>query len=158
MGNVIRRDFHEKESQKEVPKTRQTLSQDAYQIGTEDDIVVMRQRVRALALEEGFDSFAVAALTTAASELGRNIWAHAGSGVVEIESFREAERIGIQMRFSDEGPGIGDIERVLTGGFSTARSLGLGLSGSKRLVDEFDIKSTVGKGTLVTVTKWNRVY
>ena len=127
-------------------------------IETEDDIVIVRQRVRTLAQEKHFDSFAVAALTTAASELGRNIWAHAGSGIARIEILTHEEKEGIKITFEDHGPGISDIPRVLAGGYSTGKSLGLGLSGTTRLVDDFQIDSQPGKGTTVTVTKWNPIY
>lgn len=128
-------------------------------IETEDDIVELRQKVRLLAQEHEFDSFAVAALTTAASELGRNIWAHAhtGSALLEVVEDSEQDREGIRMVFSDEGPGIEDLNKALEGGYSTADTLGLGLSGSKRLVDEFEIQTEPGKGTVVRVVKWNRI-
>jgi serine/threonine-protein kinase RsbT len=125
---------------------------------SEDDVVLVRQRVRALAQERRFDSFASAALTTAASELGRNVWVHAGAGRALIQVLEDDDRSGIRIEFLDNGPGIPDIQRVLVGGYSTARTLGLGLSGSKRLVDEFQIESTPGVGTKVTVTKWNSLY
>jgi serine/threonine-protein kinase RsbT len=125
-------------------------------IDCEDDIVLVRRRVRTLAQERGFDAFAVAAITTAASELARNVWAHARKGQAEIEVLLEGGRAGLRLRFGDEGPGIAALDRALAGGYSTARSLGLGLSGSKRLVDEFDIQTAPGKGTTVTVVKWAR--
>ena len=127
-------------------------------IETEDDIVEFRQKVRLLAQEKGFNSFVIAALTTVASELGRNIWAHAHSGKALVEVLEEEDRDGIRMVFSDQGPGIKNLEQALKGGFSTADSMGLGLAGSRRLVDEFDIQTTPGKGTVVRVTKWNRTY
>lgn len=95
-------------------------------------------------------------MTTAASELSRNVWTHAGEGKAAVEIVEEKQKSGIRMTFSDQGPGIEDVEKVLEGGYSTANSLGLGLSGSKRLVDEFEIRSVPGKGTLVKVIKWNR--
>jgi len=125
-------------------------------IEMEDDIVSVRQEVRELAQEYGFEPFAVAALTTAASELSRNVWTHAKRGVAKIQLLREKDRIGVELIFEDQGPGIADLERVLAGGYSTVKSLGLGLSGSKRLVDEFDIDTAVGRGTKVTVRKWKR--
>jgi serine/threonine-protein kinase RsbT len=110
--------------------------------------------VRAVAQERGFDTFAAAALTTAASELTRNVWVHARRGSATIEQLINESRFGVRVVFRDQGPGIPDVPRVLAGGFSTARSMGLGLSGSKRLVDEFTIETEVGRGTVVTVTKW----
>lgn len=138
--------------------TPQSLLQQELTIEMEDDIVSVRQEVRELAQEYGFGPFAVAALTTAASELSRNVWTHAKRGVAKIQILREKDRIGVELIFEDQGPGIADLERVLAGGYSTVKSLGLGLSGSKRLVDEFDIDTAVGRGTKVTVRKWKRKF
>jgi serine/threonine-protein kinase RsbT len=123
-------------------------------IGSEDDIILVRRKVREVAQACGFDVFAVSAVTTAASELARNVWVHAGPGVAIIERLADDLRFGVRVEFNDEGPGIADVERVLAGGYSTAKSMGLGLSGSRRLVDEFSIESAVGRGTKVTFTKW----
>jgi serine/threonine-protein kinase RsbT len=132
------------------------LSSIKLKIDAEDDVVAVRRKVRALALERGFDSFSSAAVTTATSELTRNVWVHARGGFAVIEEISEGERLGLRVRFVDRGPGIPNVERVLVGGYSTAKSLGLGVSGSRRLVDEFSIASTVGEGTVVTFTKWKR--
>ena len=122
---------------------------------TEGDIVLVRKRVRTVAQDQKFDTFATAAVTTATSELTRNIWVHAKKGRVVLEVVRDDdERMGLRAIFSDEGPGIADVERVLRGGYSTARSMGLGLSGSKRLVDEFSLDTRVGGGTVITFVKW----
>jgi serine/threonine-protein kinase RsbT len=123
-------------------------------IDTEDDVILVRRAVRALAEANGFDLFAVAAMTTAASELTRNVWVHARKGVAVLEEVSNGERRGLRVTFQDEGPGIADIDRVLAGGFSTARSMGMGLSGSRRLVDSFELRSTVGCGTTVEIVKW----
>jgi serine/threonine-protein kinase RsbT len=125
-------------------------------IDREDDIIRVRRRVRDIAELRKFDSFATAAITTAASELARNALAHGGGGVATIEEVSDGYRTGIRILFEDHGPGIEDIPRALAGGYTTARSMGLGLSGSRRLVDDFDLQSTVGAGTKVTVTKWKR--
>jgi serine/threonine-protein kinase RsbT len=125
-------------------------------IATEDDTITARRRVREIAESRKFDSFATAAITTATSELARNILVHAGKGIACIEELTNGERIGIRITFQDQGPGIPDLQRVLVGGYSTARSMGLGLSGSKRLVDEFTIDTTPGKGTTVSIVKWKR--
>jgi serine/threonine-protein kinase RsbT len=125
-------------------------------IATEDDIIMVRRRVRDIAELRKFDSFATAAITTATSELARNALVHGGKGIACIEEVSDGLRFGIRIVFEDKGPGIEDIPRVLAGGYTTARSMGLGLSGSKRLVDEFDLQSTPGAGTKVTVTKWKR--
>jgi serine/threonine-protein kinase RsbT len=127
-------------------------------IDKEADIVEVRQRVRELAKQHGFDQFAVAALTTAASELSRNVWVHAQKGVARISVLRDRSRVGLELDFIDHGPGIADLNRALAGGFSTAKSLGLGLSGTKRLVDEFSIDTEAGRGTRVVIRKWKREY
>jgi serine/threonine-protein kinase RsbT len=134
----------------------QALSSERIPITGEDDIVMVRRRARTLAQERGFDAFAMAAVTTAASELARNTLAHGRGGVATIEVVLNGQRAGVRMRFHDEGPGIAQLDRALAGGYSTRNSLGLGLSGSRRLVDEFGIESQPGKGTTVTVTKWAR--
>jgi len=130
------------------------LSREELPIAREDDVVFVRRRVRAIASEQKLDSFATAAVTTATSELTRNVWVHARGGTAVIEQIREGARVGMRVTFRDSGPGIADVERVLRGGFSTARSMGLGLSGSRRLVDALTVESEVGKGTTVTFVKW----
>lgn len=132
-----------------------TLSRMEMKIESEEDVVLVRRRVRELAQAQRFDTFAIAAVTTAASELTRNVWVHAKAGKAVVEVVAEgAHRMGLRVTFSDEGPGIPDLERVMRGGYSTARSMGLGLSGSKRLADEFSIDTNVGKGTVITFVKW----
>jgi serine/threonine-protein kinase RsbT len=130
------------------------LQRQELKIDCEDDVVVVRRRVKALAQEQRFDTFAVAAVTTATSELTRNAWSHGGGGVAVVHIVTDGSRIGIQVEFRDQGPGIPDLARVFAGGYSTAQSLGLGLSGSRRLVDEFSIDSEAGRGTTITITKW----
>ncbi|HTJ47210.1 MAG TPA: ATP-binding protein [Kofleriaceae bacterium] len=132
------------------------LSRHELAIEREDDVVIVRRKVRTLAHDRGLDSFATAGITTAASELARNVFAHARRGSAAIEELTDGPRNGLRLTFRDDGPGIADLERALAGGYSTARSLGLGLSGSRRLVDEFQIESVVGRGTVVVVTKWTR--
>ncbi len=125
-------------------------------IDGEDDIIAVRRFVREFAEARKFDSFATAAITTATSELARNALVHGGKGIATIAEVADGYRVGIRIVFEDKGPGIADLGRALAGGNSTARTMGLGLSGSKRLVDEFDIDTKVGAGTKVTVTKWKR--
>lgn len=125
-------------------------------IDCEDDIIVVRRRVRDIAEHRKFDSFATAAITTATSELARNALVHGGGGTARIEEVTDGDRFGIRIVFEDHGAGIADISRALAGGYTTARSMGLGLSGSRRLVDEFELASTPGAGTKLTVTKWKR--
>jgi serine/threonine-protein kinase RsbT len=131
-----------------------TLSRTELPIAVEDDVILVRRKVRALAQARGFDTFATAALTTATSELTRNVWVHARKGVAVVEELAGDHRVGIRVTFRDEGPGIADVERVMVGGYSTARSMGLGLSGSRRLVDEFRLDTAVGRGTTVEIVKW----
>jgi serine/threonine-protein kinase RsbT len=131
-------------------------AQHTMRLETEDDIIAVRRRVRDIAEMRKFDTFATAAITTATSELARNVIVHAGKGVATIEEVSNGVINGIRIAFEDSGPGIPDIDRVLAGGYSTARSMGLGVSGSRRLVDEFVLESKVGAGTKVTVCKWKR--
>ncbi len=128
----------------------------ALPIDSEDDVVRVRTRVRDLAQRLGFDAFAVAAISTAASELTRNAWVHGHGGTATVEEVEEGGRHGVRLQFHDAGPGIADLPRVLKGGFSTRRSLGLGLSGTRRLVDDFEIESQCGVGTHIVVAKWAR--
>jgi serine/threonine-protein kinase RsbT len=123
-------------------------------IEKEADIIAIRLLVRELTKGHKFDQFASAALTTAASELSRNVWVHAKAGLARVAVLR-GNRIGLELSFVDHGPGIADINRALAGGYSTANSLGLGLSGTKRLVDEFHIE-TSGRGTTVVIRKWKK--
>ena len=125
-------------------------------IDCEDDIIKVRRRVRDIAELRKFDSFATAAITTATSELARNALLHGGKGVARIEEVSDGFRLGLRVIFEDTGPGIADIARALAGGYTTARSMGLGLSGSRRLVDDFELESAPDVGTKVTVTKWKR--
>ncbi|WP_327104643.1 anti-sigma regulatory factor [Nonomuraea glycinis] len=120
------------------------------------DIVAVRQQVRTAAVESGFSLIDQTKVVTAASELARNALVYAGGGQVRIEVVENARRRGLRLEFRDEGPGIPDVEQALTDGWTTGSGLGLGLSGSRRLVDEFDLDSVPGKGTTVTVTKWAR--
>lgn len=132
------------------------LSTQEMKIASEDDVVLVRRAVRSVAERRGFDSFASAALTTAVSELGRNVWVHARGGTAIIEELEDGLRPGVRVEFRDQGPGIPDLEWAMTGGNSTASSLGLGLSGTKRLVDDFQLQSEAGRGTSVRITKWKR--
>ena len=127
-------------------------------IDKEADIVAVRQQVRQLAKELRFDQFAVAALTTAASELSRNVWVHAQKGIARVSVVRNGRKVGVELELVDQGPGIANLERALAGGFSTSKSLGLGLSGTKRLVDEFHIESAPGCGTKVVIRKWKKEF
>lgn len=123
-------------------------------ITTDEDVILARQRVRTLAQEMGFSMLDQTRLITAVSELARNIVVHAGSGTMAVYPPRSEERRGMRIVFQDRGPGIPDIEQAMVEGFSTAGSMGLGLKGAQRLVDDFRIESSPGVGTTVEITKW----
>lgn len=123
-------------------------------IHSDADIVEARQRGRRLAGKLGFSSSELTLIATAISELARNILIYARHGEIQIWLMQRAGRAGVTIVAVDEGPGIRDIRLALQDGYSTSRSLGLGLPGVKRLMDEFEIESAPGKGTRVTVKKW----
>lgn len=123
-------------------------------IDCDSDIVIARQKGREMATQLGFTSTDLTLIATAISELARNIVLYAQKGEILLSISDEGGRSGIAVTARDAGPGIVDIERALQEGFSTSRSFGLGLSGVRRLVDEFKIESQVGSGTTVTVRKW----
>jgi serine/threonine-protein kinase RsbT len=131
-----------------------TLSKDNVSITREQDVVPFRNRVKEQAIRIGMSLVNQTKLITAASELVRNMIRYAGQGEVRIEVVSKGREAGIRLTFSDNGPGIADINLAMQDGYSTGRSLGLGLPGTRRLVNEFDIKSTVGQGTTVTILKW----
>lgn len=118
------------------------------------DIVMVRQAVRKLAVELGFSLVDQTKIVTAASELARNTLDYGGGGTVQLEGLQEGIRKGLRLTFEDSGPGIPDIALALKDGYTTGGGLGMGLSGTKRLVNEFDIVSRVGEGTRITITKW----
>lgn len=120
------------------------------------DIVSARQRGRALAAELGFSGADLTMIATAISEVTRNIVEYAKRGEIVLSLVQEGGKRGIVIVARDEGPGIPDIAQALQDGYSTGKGLGLGLPGAKRLMDEFDIVSEVGKGTTVTMKKWRR--
>jgi len=116
--------------------------------------VTVRQIVRTWAIEAGFSLVDQTKMVTAASELARNTIDYGGGGHVSIELLNEGVRRGLRVAFEDQGPGIPDIQQALTDHFTTGNGLGLGLGGAKRLVNEFDIRSRVGEGTRVVITRW----
>jgi serine/threonine-protein kinase RsbT len=118
------------------------------------DIVIARQKGREIAKEIGFGTIDQALIVTAISELTRNILTYAQKGYLVIEVIEEQGCMGILVISVDEGPGIENIDLALEDGYSTTNSLGLGLPGVRRLMDEFDIQSELGKGTLITTRKW----
>ncbi len=125
-------------------------------IRTEADIVTARQQGRRLASQVGFSMSEQALIATAISELARNMVQYAGGGEVVLGRAEQGARRGVMVVARDQGPGIADLEHAMRDGFSTSGGLGLGLPGSKRLMDEFAIESAPGRGTTVTVTKWKR--
>lgn len=122
----------------------------------QEDVVLVRQTARTLAVEIGMSLVDQTKVVTAASELGRNTIVHGKGGLATIELLEEPNRKGIRLIFVDQGPGIPDIARAMTDGFTTGSGLGLGLGGAKRLSSEFTIDSKVGGGTRVSITRWNR--
>jgi serine/threonine-protein kinase RsbT len=125
-------------------------------INSDQDIVAARQKGRSLATALGFSSGDATLIATAISELARNIITYAKSGEIRLTVINGSARQGIQLVARDQGPGIPDVQQALRDGFSTSGSLGLGLPGVKRLVDEFEIASEENRGTTVTAKKWKR--
>jgi len=130
------------------------LKHDTLPIAAENDVVLVRQAVRKWAADLGFGLVDLTKIVTAASELARNTLIHGGGGTVCLESLAEGARKGLRLTFEDQGPGIPDIDLALKDGYTTGNGLGLGLSGSKRLVSEFEVVSRAGEGTRVCVIKW----
>jgi serine/threonine-protein kinase RsbT len=129
-------------------------SEQALDLASGDDVVRLRQKVRERAIAAGFSLVDQTKFVTAASELGRNTVLHGGGGRAVIATVVNGTRRGLRLEFSDEGPGIPDISLALTDGFTTGGGLGMGLSGARRLSDEFGIESEPGKGTRVTIVRW----
>lgn len=127
------------------------------ELRTQDDLVRLRQLVREQAVAQRFSLVEQTKLITAASELGRNTFLHGGGGSAWLGTLTDAAgRRGIRLRFVDHGPGIADLALAMTDGYSSGGGLGLGLSGSRRLADEFEIDTAPGQGTRVTITSWKR--
>jgi serine/threonine-protein kinase RsbT len=130
---------------------------DELPIRTGDDVVRVRQQVRNVAAENGLSLVDQTKLVTAASELARNTLVYGGGGTARLEAVKSPNgRAGVKLHFTDEGPGIPDVGLALTDGWSSGNGLGLGLSGARRLVDEFELDSKPGAGTRVVVVKWSR--
>lgn len=135
-------------------KTPDTPGRIEVLVERDEDVIVARQKIRGMAESLGFSMLEQTRIVTAASELARNIVVHGGGrGRVLVERI-DAPRPGIRIVFADEGSGIPDLDQAMKEGFSTVNSMGLGLKGARRLMDEFDIKTAEGQGTMVTVTKW----
>lgn len=129
---------------------------DAIDVVAEVDIVEARRRGKDLAIKAGIRGTDLTLLATAISEITRNILKYAGRGVVELHVVRRGGVGGLRVIARDNGPGIGDVARAMEDGFSTGDGLGLGLPGTRRLMDEFDVQSTMGVGTTVIMIKWAR--
>jgi serine/threonine-protein kinase RsbT len=119
-----------------------------------EDVVLVRQAVRARAVQAGFSLVDQTKLVTAASELARNTLEYGGGGSIRLELINDGVRRGVRLTFQDNGPGIADIQQALKDGFSTGGGLGLGLGGAKRLSNEFDIASAPGHGTRIMIARW----
>jgi serine/threonine-protein kinase RsbT len=126
------------------------------EINSDGDIVVARQKGRVMASELGFSSGDATLIATSISELARNIVSYARKGEIKLKEIQNSNKIGILVVASDDGPGIVDIRQALRDGYSTSGSLGLGLPGVRRLMDEFEINSEPGRGTIVAVKKWRQ--
>lgn len=124
------------------------------QLRSDSDVVRARQSVRALCAEAGFSLVDQTKMVTAASELARNTIIHGRGGAAVVELLDEGARKGVRLEFEDQGPGIPDIQRALQDGYTSGNGMGLGLGGSRRLVNEFDITSAVGQGTRVVAIRW----
>jgi serine/threonine-protein kinase RsbT len=131
-----------------------TTSKEEVYIIKEQDVVPLRNRVKELGQKLGMSILNQTKLITAASELVRNLLKYGGGGRVTVESVSNGRDNGVRLTFIDQGPGISDVNLAMRDGYSTGKSLGLGLPGTKRLVNDFDIQSELGKGTTVTITKW----
>jgi serine/threonine-protein kinase RsbT len=123
-------------------------------IRSPEDVVRVRRQVRAYAIELGFSLVDQTKIVTAASEIARNAIDYGGGGVLRIECLQQSGRRGLKLTFIDQGPGIADLKLALTDGYTSGKGMGLGLGGAKRLSSEFDIQSTPGEGTTVTLVRW----
>jgi serine/threonine-protein kinase RsbT len=131
-----------------------TETDETMPVRTSDDVVRVRQAVRARAVGAGFSLVDQTKIVTAASEIARNTVDYGGGGTARIEVLRNGQRRGVRLTFTDQGPGIADLTLALKDGYTTGSGLGLGLSGAKRLCNEFDVQSTPGQGTVVTLARW----
>src|SRR5690242_18306038 len=130
------------------------VREDTLSVRTPEDVVRVRQEVRTRALQAGFSLVDQTKVVTAASEIARNTIDYGGGGTVRIQVLQEGMRKGVRLIFQDQGPGIADVKLALTDGYTTGSGLGLGLSGAKRLCNEFQLETEPGKGTRVTIARW----
>jgi serine/threonine-protein kinase RsbT len=131
-----------------------TLKDEVFQLRANEDVVLLRQQARSWSVEIGFSLVEQTKIVTAASELARNTVEHGKGGSARFRWLANGPRVGLRMDFVDSGPGIPDMDLALKDGYTTGGGLGLGLSGSRRLMSDFEIESEVGKGTRVSVTRW----
>jgi serine/threonine-protein kinase RsbT len=134
--------------------TGTVLKTETIPIANSSDVVQVRQRVRVWTLELKFSLVDQTKIVTAASELGRNTLEYGGGGKLEIALVEDGIRRGVRLTFSDQGPGIPDLEQAFKDGFTSGTGLGLGLGGSKRLMHEFDVQTALGAGTTITAIRW----
>jgi serine/threonine-protein kinase RsbT len=132
----------------------QTLSSGEMSLVNEHDIVLSRQAVRRMSQQQGFSLVDQTKMVTAASELARNTVIYGGGGIVKWAMLSDGIKRGLKLTFEDKGPGIANLELAMTDGWSSGKGLGLGLTGTRRLVNEFEIESIVGVGTRVVITRW----
>jgi serine/threonine-protein kinase RsbT len=130
------------------------LTDETVEIKTSSDIILVRHQVRTWAQKLGFSLVDQTKIVTAASELARNTLDYGGGGTLKLEILQQGSRSGLRLTFEDRGVGIPDLDLAMKDGYSTSNGLGLGLGGAKRLMHEFEIVSTVGQGTCVTITRW----
>ena len=130
------------------------LSSELFNVQASEDIVLVRQAVRRKAVSIGLGIVDQTKIVTASSELGRNMLVYGGGGVVTLDVIENDRRTGLRVIFEDRGPGIPDLEKALTDGFTSGTGMGLGLGGAKRLSDEFEISSKTGEGTRVSILRW----
>ena len=130
------------------------VREESVAIHSDEDVVRIRQLTRRWAVELGFSLVDQTKIVTAASELARNTLIHGGGGLTRLVALQDGGRRGLRLVFEDKGPGIPDLQQALRDGFTTGSGLGLGLGGARRLSSEFDIASTPGQGTTVSITRW----
>ncbi len=130
------------------------VREESVAIHSDEDVVRIRQMTRQWAVELGFSLVDQTKIVTAASELARNTLVHGGGGLTRLAALQDGGRRGLRLVFEDKGPGIPDLQQALRDGFTTGSGLGLGLGGARRLSSEFDIASTPGQGTTVSITRW----
>jgi serine/threonine-protein kinase RsbT len=131
-----------------------TTRNETVQVRAAPDVVNVRQVVRTWCMAIGMGLVDLTKIVTAASEIARNTLDYGKGGTMLIEELRDGLKAGVRLTFADEGPGIPDIARAMTDGYTSGNGMGLGLGGTKRLVDQFDLESTPGAGTRITITKW----